>query len=261
MNNINEILKSIGLTSTEVTIYTAGLAYDFISVNELEKQTQIKRTTIYHSLDTLMNKGLAAKKGTESKYVFSMSNPENINKMLDAEIDNLQNKKDNLNKIIPLLKQKIKETGSGFKILHYEGVSGVKLSIEEALYCKSREWNIIAPYRNFFSELSLDYAKYFMQTRNERQIKARSLWEGIFDKKVLSSDDIKKRNPRFLPKGMKGKFKSVIIIFDDKVLIISSLAELSSILIHSKEINATFNTIFEGLWSVSKEYSKIVQVK
>jgi hypothetical protein len=45
-----------------------------------------------------------------------------------------------------------------------------------------------------------------------------------------------------------------MIIFDDKVAIISSLSGLSAILITSQELSGFFRTIFEGLWSVSDEY-------
>jgi hypothetical protein len=52
---------------------------------------------------------------------------------------------------------------------------------------------------------------------------------------------------------MHGKFKSVIIIFDDKIAIISSIKELTAILIQSQEIHDTFLAMFEGLWESSSK--------
>src|SRR3989339_824298 len=195
MEKINFILKNIGLTDTETNIYLTGLQYSSIGVNRLEKETKIKRTTIYHAINTLSKKGLVSKKDT-----------------------------------------------------------GIKLVIEEALYCKSRHWDVIAPPKNFFSDFDKKYAEYFMNTRKRKKISARSLWESKADKKVLTPEDLKQRQPRILPNIMYGKFKSIIIIFDDKVAIISSLKESSAILIQSREVHDTMLALFDGLWHISKEY-------
>ena len=75
MSQIKDTLHNLGLTDTESEIYLAGLAYDTISVKELEKTTRINRTTIYHALDTLTKQGLASKResGTGAKLLFSMT--------------------------------------------------------------------------------------------------------------------------------------------------------------------------------------------
>jgi sugar-specific transcriptional regulator TrmB len=261
LDEITKILQKIGLTETEAKIYVTSLKYDTIGVKELEKKTRIKRTTIYHALDTLMNKGLAAKKGTESKYLFTMTPPDKIHGLIDREIRRLENKNRDLKKILPLLEQQTKKSEAALKISHYEGIEGVKLAVEEALYCRSKHWEIIAPHKNFFSDFNKNYAKYFMKTRRDNKIQARTLWEEEFDKKILSKEEIAQRNPRFLPKVMHGKFGTVIIIFDDKVLTISPLEELSAILIQSEEMRDTFLTLFNGIWAVSKKYEDVIVQK
>ncbi len=254
MEKVKNILKSIGLTETEIDIYLMGLSYSAIGVSELEKQTRIKRTTIYHALNTLMQKGLAAKKESVGRLIFSMTKPENIKRLIDKEIKLLQNQSEELNNIIPILNQRLEQQGTDVKVSHYEGIEGIKLVIEEALYSKNRHWDIIAPVKNFFSEFSKDYAKYFLETRKQRNITSRSLWEYDVSRRVLTREEIKQRKPRYLPDVMHGKFRSVIIIFDDKVAFISSLKELSAILIQSEEIQTTMSALFEGLWINSKEY-------
>ena len=258
LEEIIKTLQKIGLTETEAQIYLTGLEYSSIGVKELEKKTRIKRTTIYHALDTLMYKGLAAKKGTESKYLFTMTAPDKIHTLIDRDIRKLKKKNKELAKILPLLEQRTKKEKATLKIAHYEGIEGIKLAVEEALYCRSKHWEIIAPHKNFFSDFNKNYAKYFMKTRRENKITARTLWEGERDKKILSKEEIKIRNPRFLPKEMYKKFGTVIIIFDDKVLTISPLEELSAILIQSEEMRDTFLAIFDGLWSMSKKYEDVV---
>jgi len=254
MEKIQTILKKTGLTETEIAIYLAGLSYADVSVNELTKQTRIKRTTIYHALKTLMDKGLAAKKGTATKLLFSMTKPENIQKKLDRDIDSLKKQKDQLAEIIPLLAQRQETVEGSAQVSHFEGIEGIKLVIEEALYCKSGHWDIIAPAKNFFSEFDPQYANYFLETRKKRNLAARSLWEKGLSRRALTQEEIKQRKPRYLPETMHGKFKTVIIIFDDKVALVSSLKELTAVLIQSQEIHDTFTAMFEGLWEASEEY-------
>jgi len=56
--NITRILENIGLNPKEVKIYLALLKFGSVSVNEIAKETRIKRTTIYPFLDELKAKGL-----------------------------------------------------------------------------------------------------------------------------------------------------------------------------------------------------------
>jgi sugar-specific transcriptional regulator TrmB len=249
---INKILKNIGLTDTEAQIYLVGLEYASIGVSEIEKQTRIKRTTIYHALNTLMTKGLAAKKETPGKLEFIMTKPESIKRLIKNKISTLENQEKELEKILPLLNQRSTKNETKIKVSHFEGIEGIKLVVEEALYCRDRHWDIIAPAKNFFSEFDRAYANYYLSTRKTRGLTARSLWEP----KPLTGTDLENRNPRLLPKVMHGKFKSVIILFDDKVAMISSLNELSAVLVQSEELHETMQAIFEGLWAGSSEYPK-----
>jgi HTH-type transcriptional regulator, sugar sensing transcriptional regulator len=255
MTQAENILKEIGLTETEVSLYLAGLNYPSVGVKELEKITRINRTTIYHALDTLVKKGLVSKResGTGAKRLFSMAPPENIKKLLEQEISMLNQKQQEVDMLIPLLGNLGKRREETFKVSHFEGIDGVKLVVEEALYCKTRCWDIIAPRENFFSEFDSAYAKYYLKTRESNGIKTRSLWEFSPERRILTAGEIQSRSPRYLPEVMYGKFRSVIIIFDDKVAIISSLKNLSAILIQSEEIKQTMSALFEGLWKFSEK--------
>ncbi len=245
------ILKQFGLTETEIKIYLAGLKYTALSVSDLVKQTGIKRTTIYHALETLIQKGLCSKKQIIGKQAFNMTAPKNIENLLTEKIDELNKQKTALHEIIPLLEAS-QTAGTKMVVSHYEGIEGIKLVVEDALYCKSRHWDILAPVKNFFSEFDKSYADYFVTTRQQRSLTARSLWEVAVSPQNLTPAVLKERNPRILPKVMHGKFKSVICLYDDKVLVISSLKELYAVLIQSQEFHETMSSIYEGLWQSSR---------
>lgn len=249
-----DFLKNIGLTDTESEIYYALLAYDGLSASALVKETSIQRTTIYHALETLEHKGLVFKRLQSGKQNYSANSPKNLQRYLDHQIDSIEVKKQSLETHLPQLLKLSKEKPDALKVSQSEGLEGVKNIIEEALYCHSREWQIIAPSKNFFSEFDKDYAKYFLKTRVENKISARSLWESTKDKRILTDLEIKRRNPRILPPVMHGRFKSVILLFDNKIAFIPPLKEKTALLIQSQELHDTMLAVFEGLWLDSKPY-------
>jgi sugar-specific transcriptional regulator TrmB len=259
MNDLNEALKEFGLTGTEADVYLAGLARPAIDVQTLVRQTGIKRPTVYHALETLMQKGLASKHGTARKLEFAMTSPDRLERLLEQEIENIQKRRERLKQVVPLLKQHTQtETAPSTNVVQYEGIEGIKNVVEEALYCRSRRWDLLAPSKNFFSEFDRAYGRYFLETRLKRGITARTLWERGAKEigRPLTAEELRQRDPRYLPKSLQGTFKSVIILFDDKAAIVSSLQGLSAILIQSKEAHEMLTAMFNGLWAISEPYEK-----
>jgi sugar-specific transcriptional regulator TrmB len=257
MDKVQHLLNELGLTATESAIYVAGISRSSIDVQTLVTQTRLKRPTIYHALETLMQKGLVSKHGTVRKLVFTMVAPDRLRRVVDEDIEQLEQRKKRIDELLPMLRAHLPAaTPDAVHVTQYEGIAGIKTVVEEALYCQSRSWDILAPKKNFFSEFDKEYGKYYLHTRRARNITARSLWErGTGEKEhALTPAEIAERNPRYLPEHMHGRFQSVIILFDQKVAIISSLQTTSAILIDSPEIHRLMQAMYDGLWEVSKPY-------
>jgi sugar-specific transcriptional regulator TrmB len=246
-------LAHLGLSPTEATIYVAGLSKSVIDVQALVKATSIKRPTIYHALETLSEKGLVGKQTNFGKTKYIMSPPRQLEMLVQKEANQVVRNQLLLQTLVPRLTN-LSSSSEQIVTAQYDGIEGIKFVIDTALYAKKRQWDIIAPPSNFLSETSPEYARYYLETRKKRGITSRSLWEKKEGGRKLTPEELKERHPRFLPKVMRGQFQSLIIIFDDKVAIISSLKNASAILITSQEINKTFKTMFEGLWHSSEPY-------
>lgn len=258
MDILHTTLHDLGLSSTEIRIYLAGLGYTSIGVRELEKQTGIKRPTLYHALDTLGAKGLVASASAGGvRLTYTMTEPKKIERLLDKKLERLETERAALQTIIPLLQQRSTQTHSATEtqVKRYTGIEGITTVIDEALYTPAKTWDIIAPQHNFFSDCPRSLTRYFMATRARRGITTRALWERSPNWKKLSPNEIKIRQPRFLPPQMTGHFRSLILIFDNKIAFIPSYEHLSAILIESTEIAVTMRGMFEALWLVSEEYT------
>lgn len=252
-HSLQQLAATLELTDTEAAAYAMLAAVSSASAREISVKTGVKRPTIYHALGTLEQKGLVAARSAGGKTTYSATPPNRLPRLIDERVARLEAQKKALAALAPILAAARSDEPPA-QVAHYEGLAGIKTVVEEALYCRSGRWDIIAPKRNFFSEFDKTYARYFMETRRRRGIVARSLWErGEKPSRTLTPEEIRTRRPRYLPKVMHGKFRSVIILFDDKVAMISSYAALSAVLITSKEMQQTMSALFEGLWSASED--------
>lgn len=258
MKAITTYLESIGLSKTESQLYISGLKTPS-SIDDLIKNTTVKRSTAYHAMETLQAKGLASSRRENGRLLFIMTSPDNIASYLDHQSKELERKQVELDRLLPLFPSPPESKSNGYHIEHYESIEGIKKVMDIALECKNPEWRIIAPKQNFFSEYDQDYARYYLTKRQAHKIKAKSLWEAPLEGKSsgrLTLRDILARNPRYLPSKFRGKFGAVIIIFDDKVAYISSLKNSESLLIQSSDFSSTMQVMFDSLWDTSKDILK-----
>ena len=255
MRVIEDALASFGLTPTEAKIYLAGLVGRSVSLQDLAKRTKIKRPTLYHALHTLIDKGLVSEKKQSNKSYFSMCEPQMLRGLIEQQRQTVDDRMETLTSLIPLL---LKEQGSAkreeINVMQYHGIEGMKTVIDIACYCQSRHWDIIAPYHNFLREYDQAYAQRYLRARKLHRITARTLWELTKEKRPLTPEEVRERNPRIMPTSMQGMFQSMIILFDDKVAMFSSYQKKSAILISSKEIHQMFLAVFNAIWEVSEGY-------
>jgi predicted transcriptional regulator len=256
MRKVEDMLTDLGLTATEARLYRAGLSTDANSIKELSTKTKIKRPTVYHSLGTLIDKGLVVEKKGGAKARFSMAPPETVRSLVTKQRESLEQREAGLESLIELLKSEQKALkGQSVLSVQYTGIEGMKIVLDAAFYCKGKHWDIIAPVNNFLREYDKDYAKRYLNVRKYHGITARTLWEFTSGTRELTKEEIASRNPRYMPAVMQGKFKSMMILFDDKVAIFSSFDQLSAILITSADTHALFQAMFEGIWEVSERYA------
>lgn len=256
MQDIDKKLQhTLGLTDTEALLYVACLPHSSVGVADAVKLTGIKRTTIYHALDTLVYKGFAAKKGAGGKVVFSMIAPRSLQHALIAQKFKIEKQQEDLQKLIPSLEILKKGQLSSTQVEHFQGLSGIKAVYEEALYCKSRHWDTFTPATVFLRQYGQEFRKYVMDMREKRKISARALWEEsrleryVNEKKPVNGFN---REARIMPNEMQNRFLSKIILFDKKIALITPSTDAGAVLISSNELHAAFMAMFETIWAMSK---------
>lgn len=244
-NVISNYLHSVGVKGAELKLYLSGLDKGGVCrVSQLIDEIGITASTVYAALDRLQGKGLV------------ITNQEG--RELVAEFTPLQKIGSSLRKESLLLEQKISQLPeilkqSGLKdqscITEANSIEEITALLISALQCRSKKWDIIAPKRNFLKDLDKEFITFFKTTRRSQGIESRTLWEKpLKDAFSVSFFDIKTRKPRLLPEKYSGTLCSMMILYDEKVLLIDEPYQHHAVLIDSNSYHSLMSVMFETVW-------------
>jgi len=243
------LLRDLGFSNAEADILLSILK-GTEGVSGLQKQTGLKRPTVYYVLQRLMQKGILAQSGRTRGGRLQASLPA-LSHLAEERAKSAQQQQTKVSEWLELLKSEEKGAGEKPAVAFYEGVAAVRRIVMETLYIKSRHVDVLAPTKNFFHELGTEYVKTYIGERNARGISTRSLWENPVDQATLKKFYTEKSSIRILPQEMKNRFQTTMFIYDDKVLYVSSLRNAYALQIVSKEHRDFLTAIFDALWVIS----------
>jgi predicted transcriptional regulator len=116
-------LKSIGLTEGESKAYLALLSIGSSTVGPIIDKSGISASKVYYILERLVNKGLASVMTDQGQKIYTAANPNMIINYLDTEKNKLDQNKETVQKILPLLNLKM---GKASRQLMVESSRGIK---------------------------------------------------------------------------------------------------------------------------------------
>lgn len=251
MQEPQKILKNLGLSDSEVTIYLSMIsgvktAYDLVKV------TGLKRPTVYYALGCLEKRGLISKSPAENDSRYLLVDLNRLKVLVEEKEREVKELQSAVTNLVPSLEMQFAVTDNKPTVVFFEGVSAVKNVIMEMVYCRDKKINSVVPKDNFFHQLGKDFVKLFVEERVKRNIKTRNLWESPVDKKLVKQYYEDLSEIRILPEVMAGKFMTTIFLYDDKTLYVSSLNNSNCIVVTSKEHHDTMQAWFDGLWISSQ---------
>lgn len=252
MQEPRKILKKLGLSESEITVYLS-LAAGRRSPRDIIKDTGEKRPTVYYALNSLTRRGLVSKSGKESEQKIVL---EPLHK-LEHLVDEKKHELDTLTADIQILKTALETAAPSHDrptVSFFEGVEAVKNAMMDTLYCRSKLICSVVPKENFAWQVGSEFVERYVGSRIERKIQTRNLWEQRVDPKIYQNYYKGKSDIRILPDVMHGTFQTIVYLYDDKTLYVSSRANAYCVLITSKEHHDTMMAWFEGLWGASNLY-------
>jgi HTH-type transcriptional regulator, sugar sensing transcriptional regulator len=247
-----QILEQIGLTQNETKVYLKLLELGTTTAGEIIKKAQLHRSKVYDTLERLIKKGLVSFVIKNKVKYFEASSPKNLLQLVEDREKEINDQKENLNKLIPILLAKKKISEKEEKVSLFEGNKGIRAILNEISQEKKEIHNIAA-----YSEDAefLKYSiKYFMpkfyNDRKKNKIVMKYVFPEKSKKRAYEVKDLKYTQVRVFPSKFASSMS--ITIFGEKVAIIMWTKDPIGILIKDKNIAKNQENYFQHLWKSSE---------
>ncbi|MBW2977389.1 winged helix-turn-helix transcriptional regulator [Candidatus Woesearchaeota archaeon] len=241
---VKEILQSLGLTKNEVEIYITLLTEGESSVNQIATKSGLYRQVCYDALDRLLEKGFVSYILKKHKKYFKALEPEKIT-------DYLEEKKKELNSILPKLKDMSKVEKSETEVETIKGKAVLKTICSDIIKeLKEKKQKTL-----FSLGVDISKSQEFDKIAYKQYILR--LKENKFKEKLLA-----KENAEEFPEGPQVECKVLpehlfranpTSIYGDKVAIIVWGAPTYGIIIKNKEVAEANRKYFEVMWQRAKK--------
>lgn len=232
-------LINYGLSEKEVRLYLLCLKAGETTANRLIELSGLARGTAYDILGRLKSRGLISS-FVRVKTTYFQANDPNI--LIKA----LEEKKTNIQRIIPKLKKIHKLLSKKLIIEVFEGIVGVRKILDDILdNCKEV---IIMGNEKYARELMAHHPENFRVRRLEKKIKIKNLLEESETARILKDDRYSKVKHLQQLKDSK----EVLIIYNNVTVHIIMEEPITTIKIISKEYTGTQKLMFDNLWRIAK---------
>ena len=249
----NRLFEDIGFSKGEVKVYFALLDLGESTIGPLSKKSEITAAKVYPILEKLIKKGLVSFIIKSDTKYFSPANPKRILEYLDEKEAKIKNEKNEIKKIIPEMELKLKFQKEPQNAQIYQTFDGLKTLYNEIIEILAHEKEDFIGFTLGEEEYKYSGAEHFFR---EYDVKRRALKIKLkligsedqkdFMKKLVSSD--RNITLRYLPYQMP----TGLIIFADKVAILTWQEIPTAFVIQSKKIAENYKLFFLAMWKMAK---------
>lgn len=238
MKNTQQILQQYGLSNKQAKVYLAMLSLGTASITQISKRANLKRPTVYLVIDELLDKDLIVAIPKGKKTYYKAEPPEEL-------ITRLEERKKEIEKIMPELKSLYKKSSKQPRVRFYEGKDKL-YKIYEEIFKAEEVWAMFSPDRFLTVFDNKDNEHFFrilirhggvIYDMVEDTKKAR---EFVQAKYRMGSSEVK-----FLPKDFK--LATDILVFDNKVAMMS-FENVIGIIIEDENIARAQKSNLQFIW-------------
>ncbi len=238
-NRYVDALKEFGLSENEIRVYIALLKAGESTAQTVAKHAKLPRTTTYHLLESLLQKGLVSFAVKETIKYFHSISPRKLVEILEDKKRLVQDVLPELNALAETIKQKP-------RVVLFEGTKGIKSVLEDTL----EEDKVIYHYGDILSlQNVLPYIfPHYIKKRVEKKISIKIICKREEPHtELLKTSKQELREFVFVPRNYI--FKSSVFIYSGKVAILSLQKEpYYGIIIEDEDFYETQKNLFELLW-------------
>ncbi|MBI4143772.1 hypothetical protein HY486_00810 [Candidatus Woesearchaeota archaeon] len=242
-----KILEEIGLSKNEVKVYLALLKLGKTTSWKLITETGIQVSALYYCLDNLIKKGLVSYVIAANKKHFQAAPPEQLVQLLD-------NRKKQLESVLPELKASQRENEERIQTNVYEGFKGFKGIYDRLLrVMKRRDTYYVFGARQIGDKTNENVnfmLTSFHKQRDKQGIKVKIIFNKDVEREVKNVvKDFKYMDLRFSDM----RTNSFVLIYDYRIVNFLYTDRLIAIETISKDVYESYKNFFEEMWKVAKK--------
>jgi HTH-type transcriptional regulator, sugar sensing transcriptional regulator len=246
---MKEELKKFGLTENESRVYLALVELGDSTATPIRNKTDLHTSRVYESLSSLIEKGLVSYFLKNNVKHFKSQDP-------DVMLDILDEKREQLKKIMPQIKGLSNKKETDYSVSLYEGYKSFKQLYDHLLFKlkKGDEILVFGAQPESADFLSRTFFKQYGQIRINKKVKMRIIFNHNAKKTAKEYSKLPFTNVRILPK--EKIIPTAMDIYPDKVSILLSKDKPIVFHIDCREVAQSYKQYFEFLWRGSSKIWK-----
>lgn len=242
-------LQELGFSENEICLYEWLLKLGEVPVVVLIQKTKLKRATVYKSLYSLEEKGLATKKELKRKIHFRPEPPTKLLELAQQQYQNVDRVRLSLESSIPILSSLYTQAVERPIVKIYEGVEGLKEIYLDTLE-EGKDIFSVLQTRTTDPQLHKWLTAYYAKKRAKMKIHAKVIiasggWADEYQKRNRQEN----RTTLLVPDNLF-PFQHEVDIYGDKVAFINYSKDepLIGVVIKHPKIAATMKAWFDLAW-------------
>lgn len=237
------LLTDVGFSQKEAAVYLALSSLGEATASEVAKKADIKRPTVYATLETLKARGFVHQTKQKGQTKFLAEKP-------DAILLHAKTRAARLEAHLDFFRALFKGTRKHPRIFFYSGPDGFKMIWKKLFSSGISEYLIMTDPQEMTGFVKESYiTDTIIREKKKRGIKSRQILSfSEYGKKIMEKDALENRASKMMPHLYRFPFTT--IIFGDHVALISPLSENFIVIIESEAYAKSQRAFFEALWSL-----------
>jgi len=244
-----EILKKIGLSDEEASVYGYLLENGERTAGAILKKLPIKRGQLYNILKSLVYQGLVEQYLKNGVAHFRLEHPNKLSDLLKKEDEDIDQTKSALEDILPAMISQYNLTHHKPAVRYFEGLEGVQKVLEDSLTSNTE----------IYSYGDLDSINKYIPDINKEYVKKREKMN--IKKKGFAFDSPAAREflKNYFPSVTETRLidydapltHTILQIYDNKISYVTlSDKALIGVIIEDANIYSLHKYLFEYMWSI-----------
>lgn len=247
----SKLLNEIGFTEGETKVYLALISLGTTKTGPLAAKAGVSSSKVYKILDRLIKKGIVGYITKGKVKYFSALEPKRILEYINKKEQELENKRKQVENILPELELQLKKSKNKNQAVIYEGFKAIKnfyLNILDEL--KSGEtYYVLGLSYGEDKQGTREFFQNYHTQRSKKNIKVKMLVNHDAKEKLVKATHLKseiKYLPQYLITNM------TIVFYKNKAFMFFLTEEPIGFLMINEEAVKSFKTYFDTFWKIAK---------